>query len=97
MWPLPISRHGVASGWWQSWWIWLDGNQRSAAVTVAPKRALLYANCGFTNPIAAAETTGETPAGPILRFNGGHIEVFDHEVAIAARQLGGELMGGFPP
>jgi hypothetical protein len=30
-------------------------------------------------------------------FHGLQIEVFDHDVAIAARQLGGELMGGFPP
>src|SRR5208337_2169543 len=28
-------------------------------------------------------------------FHGGHVEVFDHDVAIAARQLGGELVGGF--
>jgi hypothetical protein len=29
-------------------------------------------------------------------FHGGHVEVFDHEVAIGARQFGGELVGGFP-
>jgi hypothetical protein len=29
-------------------------------------------------------------------FHGRQIEGFDHEVAIAARQLGGELMGGCP-
>ena len=30
-------------------------------------------------------------------FHGSHVEVFAHDVAVGARQLGGELVGGFPP
>lgn len=30
-------------------------------------------------------------------FHRGHVEVFDHDLAIGARQLGGELVGCFPP
>jgi hypothetical protein len=30
-------------------------------------------------------------------FHGGHVEVFDHDVAVAVRQRGGELVGSFPP
>ena len=34
--PLPSRRHGLPSGWVQPWWIWLEGNQRSATVRVLP-------------------------------------------------------------
>ena len=40
--------------------------------------------------------SAERPSTHAL-FHGGHVKVFDHEVAISARQLGGELVGGFPP
>jgi hypothetical protein len=30
-------------------------------------------------------------------FHRGHIEIFNHKAAVGARQLGGQLMGGFPP
>ena len=35
-------------------------------------------------------------APPHAAFHRGHVEVFDHDAAIAARQLGGELVGSFP-
>jgi len=36
-------------------------------------------------------------ATPHTTFHRGHVEVFDHDLAIGARQFGGELVGGFPP
>jgi hypothetical protein len=36
-------------------------------------------------------------APPHTAFHRGHVEVFDHDVAVYARQLGGELVGGFAP
>lgn len=40
--------------------------------------------------------TAECPPTHAL-FHRGHIQVLDNDVAVAARQLGGELVGGLPP
>lgn len=48
------------------------------------------------NPLRHRRPIGETPAGACCSHRG-HVEVFDHDLAIGARQLGGELVGCFPP
>lgn len=34
---------------------------------------------------------------PHAAFHRGHVEIFDHDLAVGARQLCGELVGCFPP
>ena len=80
----------------QPWWIWLDANQRSATVNRPTQRAVLYTSSGLIAPMPSSETARRN-APHHARFHGSHVEVFDHDVAVGARQLGGELVGGFPP
>jgi len=50
------------------WWIWLDGNQRSANVNRPPWRAVLYTSMGFNRTHGWRRTRpGGTPAGPMPR------------------------------
>ena len=76
--PLPTRRHGAPSGWVQPWWIWLDGNQRSATVNRPPWRAVLYTSMGLIAPMLASETARRNARRPMPRVNGFRVEVGFH-------------------
>jgi hypothetical protein len=68
------------------------GHRQHSAVTGGFVRQL---RCDQTHA-GIRDRPAESPPAHTA-FHGRKIEVFDHEVAIAARQLGGELVGGFGP
>ena len=95
--PLPTRRHGVPSGWWQPWWIWLDGEP---AIGHGQGAALPAGLVGQLRPDQSHRGIGDSaPESPVPHalFHRGHVEVLDDDVAVSTRQLGGELMRCFPP
>ena len=77
----------MPSGWWQPWWIWLDANQRSATVRVLPMPDGLV---GQLRPDQSHRDIGyRAPKRPPPHalFHRSQVEVFDHDLAEAARQL----------
>jgi hypothetical protein len=95
--PLPTRRHGAPSGRVWPWWIWLEA-----------KPAIRHRQHGAAAGALVDQLRSDRPHrgirhGPAKRppahalFHRGHIEIFNHKAAVGARQLGGQLMGGFPP